>query len=107
MREGRGAGGRRYWFRPSEERGGPDVYMWNPPGQDGEGSRALGRFFIGYSGTWYELVGIKAPTGMWPSIHYAYEHTEEAKRRQAQELARLRTYVDETADTEPLETKEL
>lgn len=91
MREGRGStsgviDGRRYW-KTADCGGFPgvDVWKWNPPGPDGEGSEAQGRFFIGRSGTWYECDRIAPPSWAPPSIHYGYEVTEESKRRQAEE----------------------
>jgi hypothetical protein len=103
MCEGRGPAGRRYWKTADFGGLGLNIYKWNPPGPDGEGDEAQGRFFIGRSGTWYELVA-KSPSRFPHSLHYAYEVTEESKRRQAKDEGSLARYEEETADTVKVET---
>lgn len=81
--QGRGAAGRRYFQTRPYQDGEKRIYrVWQPPGEDGEGDRAQGCFFVGKSGHWYECVD-KTIEQLPNSIQFAYERTEAAMAREA------------------------
>lgn len=103
--QGRGASDRRFWCGTDEA--DVSIYVWNPQGQDGEGDKALGKFFVGKSGHWYELVNItpEAYPGK-AGVHFGYERTDEAKRREANDPVSQATIAHEEKENRAAIQKE-